>query len=110
MLFLKVKLLENVDGGGAKTEEGAKEQGRKLFDHLVDTISKEVEQIVGFCKLFMHLPKKYEKREKDPEVAWNLIMDKIKNECANVLKQSQDQSRPPINSSFLKIFDCLVLI
>lgn len=62
-------------------EEDSKSSRNVYFDHIVDSITKEVSQIMRTIRVLMNLPSKYYKnRGDDVEISWNMIQNSIENE------------------------------
>lgn len=94
----QVAMLDSVDINDAKQAEGDSNIKRKhYFDHIVDTISREVSQIMSTVQMLLHLPSKYDKKRGDDiETSWTIIQNIFENECTRVLKASEDENTNPL--------------
>lgn len=93
------------------TEDDSKSKRNHYFDHIVDTISKEVSQIMKTIKYLMHLPMKYFKnRGDDIEISWNMVQNTLENECTQALKAAEDENVNPLEiiSKLMNMKDGLI--
>ena len=82
-IIKQVAQLEMLEINNSKVVEDDSKSTRNLyFDHIVDSICREVSQIMKTIKLLMNLPMKYYKNRGDDEgeIAWNMIQNTVENE------------------------------
>ena len=64
-LMKQARLLEELgDGGASKGAEGGGELKVDYFDHIVNQVSKEINDLMGISKDVMQLPQQYYNKQK----------------------------------------------
>lgn len=62
-LMKQARMLEELgDGGAGKTAEGGSELKVDHFDHIVNTISKEIHDLMVICRNVLSLPQQYQSK------------------------------------------------
>ena len=92
----QVKMLEDLDNGGSKTAgEGGSEHKKDYFDHMVNQISKEIQELISICKSVLSLPQQHINKQKKESMdgQWRIIIDQLKNEVTKILSYSHEQKR-----------------
>ena len=81
-IIKQVAQLEMLEINDPKVVEDDSKSNRNIyFDHIVDSICKEVSQIMKTIKILMNLPMKYYKnRGDDVDISWNMIQNTVENE------------------------------
>jgi len=65
----QAKLLDELEFGGNKnTGEGGGEMQFDYFDHLVNQISKEINDLIVICKNVLSLPQQYHNKQKKENI------------------------------------------
>ena len=52
------------EGGAGKTAEGGSELKVDHFDHIVNTVSKEINELIIICRQVLNLPLQHQSKQK----------------------------------------------
>lgn len=64
-IMKQAKLLEELgEGGAGKTAEGGSELKVDHFDHIVNTVSKEIHELIVICRHVLTLPLQHQSKQK----------------------------------------------
>jgi hypothetical protein len=104
-IMKQAKMLEEVgEGGAGKTAEGGSELKVDYFDHIVNTVSKEIHELMVICRHVLTLPLQHQSKQKMESKAqslpcigidsqWKILQDQMKNEVTKVLHYAQAPSK-----------------
>jgi hypothetical protein len=64
-IMKQAKMLEELgEGGAGKTAEGGSELKVDHFDHIVNTVSKEIHELIVICRHVLTLPLQHQSKQK----------------------------------------------
>ena len=64
-IMKQAKMLEELgEGGAGKTAEGGSELKVDHFDHIVNTVSKEIHELIIICRHVLSLPLQHQSKQK----------------------------------------------